>query len=132
MDFEDFLSNLKKLADKERAKIQHFPLRSEAEKELKNFLTLQAKRPFKENDLVERNEMGIERYSMPKDNQVAMVVKLLDEPKFGDDYEDMIIAVAIAKGIFRFFSVNSAYYQKTTAANNATYTFRERGERLDG
>lgn len=124
MDTEDLLSMLKKLA--EGQKMEEFTSRTEAETELKNFLEAQKNNPFSVGDMVDRNEMGLQRYKFPKANQVAIVVKKLAEPDYEDgELDDMVIAVAIAKGVFRCYPVSSAYYQKATAKGNTTYNFKK-------
>lgn len=71
---------------------------------------------FKVGDYVVRNDKGLDLYKFPdaNRNQVAMVVKIFDTP-FDDMTDlgtDIIIAVAIDKGVSKFYSVDSRYYKK--------------------
>lgn len=121
MDAKDLMDILMaRVAD--MPKPEPFTNREEAFKELQDFLASTKECPFKDGDLVERNEFGLKYYTMPKQNQVAIVAHIRAEPDPNDDMNNMVIAVAAAKGMYRFFAVNSAYYQKTTA--KATYAFK--------
>lgn len=74
---------------------------------------------MKLGDIIERNEYGLHKYTMPRNNQVAKVIKTLDHVMHdSDEMEcDIIIAVAVEKEVIKTFAANSNYYKKVKISN---------------
>lgn len=97
-------------------------------KDLKAFLDRE-NISFAVGDQIERNDLGRKRYKFPGDGQVAVCVKIYDEPKMdADDCElnNILMAVAVAKGIFRYYEVNGAYYRKTGSNKTNIFDFKKK------
>ncbi len=95
------------------------PDRAEADKLLTEYLKEPAA-PFKRGDRVRRNVLGAQRYNMPKDNMTAAVARVFDKGMIDDEgvYVDMMIAVAVQKGVVLTFVVDSAYYTLADGPSN--------------
>lgn len=121
---EELLFTLLKAAMEGPNKPETFTTRQDATKELEDFVEAKQSKPLKPGDLIERNAMGMKRYTLPNSTQAARVVRFLDAPVFNEqsnDMEDMLIVVALAKGYYRYYQVNSAYYQPSST--KSTYVF---------
>lgn len=84
---------------------------------------------FAEGDRIERNELGRKRYKFPGDGQVAVCVKIYPAGKFEDDSNDVnnvLMAVAVAKDMFRYYEVNGAYYRKTGSNTTNVFDFKRK------
>lgn len=71
----------------------------------------------KEGDYVERNKFGEKKYSKPTGNQVAKVIKVLNEPTLDDRKYIMnaYIAVVCEDGDIVCFGVDLRFYQTVKA-----------------
>jgi hypothetical protein len=99
--------------------------KGEAVDELKKFIDT-AKPELKVGDFVERNEYGKNVYSMPKENQAAMVVRLIPEDEQTGG-EDIAIMVAVYPGVLREFEADSRYYKASDAASGKNiFSFRKK------
>lgn len=100
----------------------------EALRDLKAFLE-RKNISFEVGDQIERNELGRKRYKFPGDGQVALCVEIYDEPKMDADDCDLnniLMAVAVAKGIFRYYEVNGKYYRKVGANTTNIFDFKKK------
>lgn len=122
MDLQDLLKNL---IESQQEKPDLFLSRKEAHSALTEFMNLPLD-TIKEGDMVELNELGKERYTLPSANQVAMCA-CFKEPTYDnkEGFTNMVIVVACAKKIFRYFPVDSRFYQKAKENKNV-YIFAKK------
>jgi hypothetical protein len=125
MDFDGFEEELRKLMEGGASgkSSNRFGTKNEAAKNLDKFLKQEMN--FKVGDLVERNEYGKNRYSVPAKNQVAQVLHIredhnYDTPKGTNDEvgNNIVLAVAVEKDSIRLFEADSRFYRKAKEASN--------------
>lgn len=116
----DFDTIFKKMFEEHMKKQEGEPFKStdEAFDKLSEFIN---KSPdFEVGDRIERNEVGKNIYAFPKAGQAAICVSL----HHGNEENDMLMYVAIAKDNFRAYTVDSRYFQKSQVKNNI-FKFRK-------
>lgn len=133
MDIEDILKEilLKQISGK-AGKEEDFGSEKEARDELESFLKpVTPGSELKVGDYVVRNEFGKKRYNYPKKGTVAKVIQIYPE-KFKQGVamdalgEDLVLCMAVKKGRFIYYNVDSTYYKKATDVAQNIYHFKKK------
>ena len=125
MDFEQAL--LEALLGKNGPSVDRYENTNQAEEELRAYL----QRPAGDmgvGDRVERNEIGRKTYSVPAENQAAICVEKYDDATLHagrGEKLDMLIAVAHAKGVFKFCEVDSKCFRKVGSNTANIFDFKK-------
>jgi len=99
---------------------QKIRTRSENLADMEQYLRDRNNVDYKEGDYIERTKLGEMAYQFPRDNMVAVCVKIFDEMRIDEDGNpfDCILAANLPNGGVKLFAVDRALYRKSTEKKN--------------
>lgn len=133
MDFDEIMRQVR--GHSEAPDYQELNSKKEAMETLDEYFSQEIN--YKVGDYVERNELGKKKYKHPSGNQVAKVVAIVPHEEIGssilkdtDGYagENVVIAVAVAKGTVITYNVDGRLYQKAKDESNISFLNFRKGK----